>query len=349
MSSSIRSNRDVRWSSKTLGERRGPNKSTENQKTYDAKLTAHSSSSRPAALTGEPSRTDAKIDHVHEIIAGQLAPRTQTLSANAVLSDRREFYYYSRKKSGRRCGCYLYETSPDAQCPICLGVGIVGGYEKFGTKTELLDFTSPDLVCVNVEPNFEQDTRPVFLQLVPGAKFGFVEGWVPIRNNIGEMDTYLVSQPVYNKGTKLFATTPTNVTTQILSKEDLIPFLAFDKVKLRVEFTAGDKRPLFSHVMIRYRVAENSVVNGDVPRATNDLGATQFGVLEVYQELSIFFDGRTVSFIQNEDVLIRLEDLRRFKIVSVNENRWGGVLTSIDTSARFIIPSMDVGTTKLLL
>jgi len=349
MSSNIRGNRDVRWSPKTLGERRGPNKSTENQKIYDAELTAHSSSTKPAALSGEPSKTDAKIDHVHEIIAGQLAPRAQTLSANAVLSDRREFYYYFRKKTGRRCSCYLYETSPDSQCPICLATGIVGGFEKFGTKTEILDFTLADVVCVNVEPNFDQDTKPIFFRLVPGAKSGFVEGWVPIRSNIGEIDTYLVSQPIYNKGTKLFATSPNGVTAQIVQPSDLAPFLAYNRVKLRVEFLAGDKRPLLSHVLLRYKTSPNSVINGDVPRAIDNLNGSQFGMFGIYQELSVFFDGRTISYVQNEDLLIRLEDLRRFKIVSVNENRWGGVLTSTDTVARYIIPSVDLGATKLLL
>lgn len=349
MSSTIRGNRDVRWSPKTMSERRGINKSTENQKTYDARMTSHSSSTVPAALSGEPSKTDMKVDHVHEIITGQLAPRTQTLSANALLSDRREFYYYFRKKSGRRCSCFLHETSPDSQCPICFGTGVVGGYEKYGTRTEVLDYTLPDLVTVNMEPNFGENTSPIFFKLAEGAKVGYIEGWVPIRQNIGEIDTFMVSQPVFNRGAKLFATSPSNVTAEIKKAKDLEPFLEHDRVKLRVLVTAGDKRPVISHVMIRYKTSTNTVVSGDVPRSAQDLSGMQFGIIEAYQETAIFFDGKTIPYIQTEDLLIRLEDLRRFKIVSVNNNRFGGVLTSIDTVARYIIPTVDIGATKLLM
>ena len=42
-----------------------------------------------------------------------------------------------------------------------MATGVVAGYEKFGTRAEVLDYTSPGLVMVNVEPNFDEDTAGI--------------------------------------------------------------------------------------------------------------------------------------------------------------------------------------------
>jgi hypothetical protein len=341
MTSTIRNIRDQRINVRTSGERRGPVEKFEKQKTYDSRFTTHSTSTKPPALDGEPSQTDHKVDAVHEVITGQLAPRTQTKSRNAVLSDRRDFYYYVRKRTGRRCSCFDKENSPEGQCAICLGTGIVGGYEKFGTITEVLDFTSPNLVMVNCEPNFDHDTRPVFLRLKEGYKYGYIEATLPIKNNIREIDTYMLFQPCFNRGTKLIATDPMGGQAEIKSKEDLAPFLLFDRVKIKIEITKKDEKPIISHFMMRYRIKDVLSVPGDIPRSEEDLVLTNLGMHDSYQEISIFFDGRTVTRYHNEDVLVRLSDKRKFKIVMVNENRWGGVLTSTDVRARYLIEGLD--------
>jgi len=341
MSSTIRNIRDQRLNVRTSGERRGPVEQNEKQKTYDARMTAHSTSTRPAVLDGEPSGTDHKIDAIHEVITGQLGPRAQTLSRNSVLSDRREFYYYTRKRTGRRCSCFDKENSPDSQCPICLGTGIVGGFEKFGTATEVLDFTSPNLIMVNCEPNFNQDTRPIYMRLKDGYKFGYIEANLPIRANIREMDTFMLFQPCFNRGTKLIAIDPAGAQAEIRNKEDLAPFLAFDRVKIRIEFNKMDEKPVVSHFMMRYKTGNNLIVPGDIPRSEEDTILTNLGLHDAYQEIAIFFDGRTITRYHNEDVLVRLSDKRKFKIVMVNENRWGGVLTSTDVRARYLIEGLD--------
>ena len=110
MGSTIRGNRDQRFNVRTSNERRETTNGGEVQKTYDRSFTEHSSNRNPHAFISEPSDTDHKIDHVHEIVRDQLAPRIQTKSANAVLTDRRYFLYYRRKRTGRRCGCFLTET-----------------------------------------------------------------------------------------------------------------------------------------------------------------------------------------------------------------------------------------------
>jgi len=349
LGSSIRNNRDQRGSARTSRERRDNTNGGAVQKTYDARFTAHSSSSTPPAFSGEPSDTDHKIDHVHEIIRDQLAPRIQTKSANAVLSDRREFLYYRRKRTGRRCSCYTSQTSPDNQCPICLATGVVAGYEKFGTRAEVLDYTSPGLVMVNVEPNFDEDTRPVYLRLVEGHERGYVEAQLPIKNNTGVVDNFMLYQPIFNRGTKIIATDPLGGSAEIKEKEDFVPFLAFDNVKIRIEFKRVDTKPVITHFIVRYKIRDDLVVFGDLSRAEEEFSGLQSGVYEAYQEIPIFFDAKTLPHFRNEDVLFRCRDSRKFKIVLVNENVVAGVLTSTDVRARYLIPSMDVGISRHLL
>ena len=176
MSSTIRGNRDQRFNVRTSHERRETTYGGQQQRSYDHSFTEHSSNRTPHAFISEPSDTDHKIDHIHDIVRDQLAPRIQTKSANAVLTDRRYFLYYRRRRTGRRCSCFLTETSPENQCPICVGTGIVGGFDKFGTITEILDYTTPNLIMVNVEPNFKEDTRPVYLKLIDGKDEGYITG-----------------------------------------------------------------------------------------------------------------------------------------------------------------------------
>ena len=295
------------------------------------------------------SRTDHKIDEVHRVIRDQLAPRIQKHSRNAVLSDRRPFYYYPKKQSGRRCSCFSIQTSPESACPICLGQGLVGGFEKWGTKTEILDFTQPDLIMVNVSPNLEEDTRPVYLKLNDNAETGYVEGTFELRANVGLMDAYLLSQPIFNRGVKIVAFDPSGNSSYINVLADFEPFLRFSTVRVRLEFTKMDERPLVSHLMLRYKLQEKLLIFGDIDRAGENLQSSQFGQMDLYEEIPIFFDGVHVSKFNNEDILIRLSDMRRFKIVYVKENIVANTITSRDIRARYVIPDLEYGALVLTL
>lgn len=294
-----------------------------------------------------PSRTDQKIDAVHQVIETQLAPRIATMSKNAVLSDRREFYYYQKKNSGRRCSCFLSQASPQSQCPICFGQGVVGGYEKYGTKTEIIDFTAPDLVMVNVEPNLNEATTPVYLRLKDGYDAGYIEATIPIMANICEMDTYFLSQPLYNRGIKIFIM-DNGQAVPIIKAEDFDVYLGGSSMRVRLEFQKLDAKPLITHFMMRYKLQKDLLVYGDVARSSEFLQSSQFGLMDIYEEIPIFFDGRRISTYKNEDLLFRVIDQRKFKIVSISENVVASVNTSYDVRARYIMPNVDTGLATFL-
>jgi len=350
MGSTIRGNRDQRNTTRTSQERRNDGtKGGSLQKTYDARYTEHRTNTKPPAFQGEPSDTDHKVDAVHELIRDQLAPRIQTKSANAALSDRRYFMYYRRKRTGRRCSCFLSETSPENQCPICIGTGIVGGFDKFGAITEILDFTSPNLVLVNVEPNYSEDTRPIYLKLMDGKKFGYAEGVLPIKNNIGKIENFMLYQPIFNRGTKIIAIDPAGHSAEIKDRADLEPFLKNSEVKIRIEFSKGDERSIVSHFLFRYQIKDDLQIWGDIPQSEQEPATSELGAFEMYQEISIFFPYRPVLNYRYEDLLYRCSDARMFKIVMVKENIVAGILTSTDVTARYLIRDIDAGITRHLL
>lgn len=340
--------RDTRFSITTGRDRRDNTNGGPNQKLYDAPMTAHSNSTK--LLPGEPSNTDFKVDAVHELLRDQLAPRIQSKSANAVTVDRRNFYLFKRKRTGRRCSCYAIETSPSDACSICYGVGIVGGFDKYGTITEVLDFTSPNLVLVNVSPNFDEDTRPIYLRLDDGATNGYIEADFQLKANTGVVDTFFLYQPIFNRGIKVYAVSDAITKTEIKSGKDLEPFLAGSSVTIRIEFTrvAGDK-PIISNFVFRYLTRPDIIVFGDIPRASETTALTEIGALDIYTEFSVFFDGKRIRRLDFEDLLYRLEDARRFKVKSVQENRIAGVLTSTDVTVRYVTPDIDAGYMRVLV
>jgi hypothetical protein len=202
---------------------------------------------------------------------------------------------------------------------------------------------------VNVEPNYGEDTRPVYLKLIDGKQTGYVEGVLSIKNNVGNIDNFMLYQPIFNRGTKIIATCPLNNSREIKDREDLIPFLAFDKVKIRIEFTKIDDRPIISHFLLRYQIKDDMQIWGDIPQSEQEPTSTDFGQFEMYQEIGIFFPYRPVIKFRNEDVLYRCSDGRMFKIVMVKENIVANVLTSTDVRARYLIIDIDVGVTRHLM
>lgn len=356
MRSSIRNIRDRR-SAQTPREQRNLNRKSTHGNDFkrDEHKTDENATLKGAHPTDQnhkietPSHTDHKVDAAHELLRDQLAPRIKQLSTNAVLTDRRAFFYYKRITTGRRCSCFLHESSPDSQCPICIGTGVVGGFQKYGTISETIDFTSPHLTLVNCEPNLDDNTRPVYLKLSDGFDSGYIEAEIPIRKNIGLVDTYNLHQPLFNHGATVFFEDPNGFQAQIKTKADIIPFLDCPNVKIRIQMERIEgEKPIISHFLLRYQILEEMRIFGDNPRAEESFFGSEFGYFEGYQEIPIFFDGQNIQKFDNEDILIRLEDNRWFKITRVNDNRFGDTLTSTDISARFLIPTIDQGYFNLL-
>lgn len=295
--------------------------------------------------TDNPSNTDHKIDAVHQTVKEILAPRIAQKSANAVLTDRREYYYFKKRTMGRRCSCYQEETSPEATCPICFGTGIVGGYDKYGTDLKVIDATYPGLFLYNIEPTFEENPRPLFFRLIDGAKKGFLEFDLDIGKNALRMEHMLIGQPKFNKSTLLEVLSP--VAKVITKMEDFDELLQYEKLRIRITLFSEETRPWFSHFYFRYQIQEQISVVGDQANTQVSPELDQFGVYEAFNEIPIFWAGDHLSLYDTEDIIYRVQDGQRLKIVEIKHNLVANTLTSIDSMARFLVPTVDVGAFRI--
>ena len=111
--------------------------------------------------TQEHDGSEVLQENHREVADKQLIPRIIARNRQAILVDPHHFHFFQRKKQGRRCSCFQVETSPDGLCQVCFGTGVVAGYEKFGTVSDMYDVSFPRIRAVNV-PNFSYPaTTPV--------------------------------------------------------------------------------------------------------------------------------------------------------------------------------------------
>jgi hypothetical protein len=113
--------------------------------------------------------------------------------------------------------------------------------------------------------------------------------------------------------------------------------------------TKQNEKAIFSHFFLRYKTERNQIIYGDVPRSEENLLGSQFGFFEMYQEITVFFDGKLITKYEIGDLLYRLNDNKRFKLVTINDNIIGGVLTSVDTRARYLLNNVDMVLTTFLV
>lgn len=286
---------------------------------------------------GSYSDTDHKVDAIHEVIRDQLADRIAQKSSNAGMSDRREFFYYKRKTNGRRCSCYGDELSADSDCGVCYGTGFVGGYDKYGTFTEIIDFTRPKVFAVDTLLDY--DARTIGFS---GNKGAYVEFSLHLPKNGKAIDAFhfgVDKQEAFN----LEIISP--FSKVINSKDDLKEALGVE-VRARINFLKDNS--YFQYLMIRTTVLEDIIVHGDCANYTAAPNSEMFGEFETMNEIDITFTGKNMGIVSNKDILYRLRDGAKLKITNNNRIIVANVLTSINANARFLI-STDRIEKKLII
>lgn len=286
---------------------------------------------------GSYSDTDHKVDAVHEVIRDQLAHRIAQKSSNAGMSDRRAFFYYKRKTNGRRCSCYGDELSPDSDCGVCYGTGFVGGYDKYGTITEVIDFTRQKTFSYNTRLDY--DARTIGFA---GNEGSYVEFSLNLPKNSKEIDAFHFGVDK-QEAFQLEIISPFQKI--IKSKDDLKDAIGIE-VRARVNFLKRDC--YFQYLIIRVSVLEDILVYGDCANYTSAPSSEMFGEFESMQEIDITFTGKYMNVVGNRDILYRLQDGAKLKVTDNNKVVVSSVLTSVNTRARFLI-STDRIEKKLII
>lgn len=270
--------------------------------------------------------------------------------SNALEVDVREFMYFRRRSSGRICSCMLGgENTPHEHCLICYKTGFVGGYDKYGTRTEVLDVTYPELVLVNVHPNTEDASRPTFFKLDDGAKSGKISALIPIRSSAKYVDAI----EVYDNAESMEGTGSVTVVCREQGAATWVPFTATNVTQilalettgmLEVEITLRRKSvsiqsPLFSHLYFRYGLLPKSrtIIKLDIPRNIETITFLEYGFEESFGTISMFADNKIQTYSIN-DFLYYTQKGKCWMLTEVQPFNALGINVSFDLTARHVQP-----------
>lgn len=308
-------------------------------------------------------RYQSGTDHYGDavgIIAHDAMLQQQRMVKNALDVDVRPFYLFSRLHAGRRCCCFRgVNQEPKGDCPICSGVGVPGGYEKFGTHAEVVD-PSRDCVCVNVVPEYADPSMPPHFELSEDANYGYVECPVQVGQNIGEVDFFKAWAGRLSQSARVVVrarmgdddwhwthtekaggqVTEYRIEDYLESclKKGLGGCVILFRVELRRSHLSVPS-PILTHIMFRYRVkpVESYTLKCDMDPAQNaalfDLNG---GSADNWTNVQINVDPTVFGNYTSDDWMYEHERGLRWKIYQVDRKTQVGVLTSILLNATMV-------------
>lgn len=285
------------------------------------------------------------------VIGMHLAKQQAKMNRNALVVDTRNFYYFRRRSSGRLCSCVLGdESTPASTCLVCYNTGFVGGYDKYGTCTEVIDVTHPSIILTNTHANYEDSTRPTYFKLDDDAKVGTVQATIRLRQN---NNSYVDALQVYSNaavledrgiidtlcrehGSNTWLPFNTNNVQAILrtSSAEAIDVIVYMKRK-----SLKSTSPILSHIVIRYGLIPEakSIIHADIPRNTESITLQEYGFEEQFGTLSMFMDN-TIQTYTIDDFFYYIDKAKFWKITEVQPFYSMGMHVSFDLTARHLQP-----------
>jgi hypothetical protein len=282
-------------------------------------------------------------DEHHRLAKEQLIPQIAARTRNAIAVDRREVFFYQRLREGRRCVCWASgEATPHAQCPICLATGFSGGYLKWGT--DLYHFEpSRQWWGVNTLLTPLLGT-PLWFCLEDRATSGYIEWDQEMkRSYYYGLDSWGMD---YRRGKgkltflfKLEGFDPNFISFSEEAFRSRILVANGGKFRFRVQMsrpTSSDASPIFLHFWFRTLTEDElpPVLYVDVPRKNESNVLAEYGVLETFNQIQFAFPVDKIQRINLEDLIVKLEDMTRWKVIEQSPNDPLGILTSFDVQAR---------------
>ncbi len=291
------------------------------------------------------SRTSYLEDLPQQEMLEQYLPQIREESLQAAKTARTNFLYYRKKLSGRKCTCFEVETSPDANCQICFGSGIVGGWDLHGCRTEVIDTTYPSLKLVNVIADYASGRRPVTFALEGNALKGCIYAKVPLVRNLQK--TQLIQQSVGGTVTgnlvKCFIRAPSEVLFVELTDASFAARLGNPFVEVKVELSRRNveiKSPRFSHLMLRYHMIPEIKMFGNMNLSEESFEMGDLGFTDSFSQVEVYIPA-VFDHLRTEDFFIRLSDMKRFKVTRTARNVVSEILLSTTVNSRLLIRGND--------
>lgn len=264
-------------------------------------------------------------DSRHRQVATEVVKMATKANRNALDMESREYFYFRRMYSGRRCSCVSLEQSePSGSCRICYATGIVGGYIKHGTEQEVIDVTRFS-VLVDCEPDYATDIRPVLIK--PTDKSGYLIStvYVPLAKSIDVFN-------VYGKGCTAYVSAH-GVNAWIEATPYHIELLAKTNTKLDFKVVIGN---YFSHLILRWKI-RSPVIKLDVPVSTRSWQSSELGNEDAFTTQRAFADD-TIKHIKQNDIFYCLSNKTYWMAFSVEQKRSMNILTNTDLDMMYIQP-----------
>lgn len=296
---------------------------------------------RPEDADRVTANTDILGDLPQRHAREDLIPIIARKSQNASNVEPVYFEFFQRIKTGRRCSCFEIETEPSGVCKVCFGQGIVGGFNKRGTKTEVFDVTYPNTACANVAPDYSNPSRPIYWSLTKSATFGTVDFEMDIKQNLGQLDLFNI-QDYTPEGTSIayYVRSPSETDFSVLTEESLRVRLGQRRLFFRIEMKRASPRsslPKLICMRIAYRLVTHTALRVNIPRVQESLTLEELGIYQSFSDQTFWLDN-TLKNVSNEDWMYNTLDGTRWKIKVVSDNKPHGILTSWDLTARLILP-----------
>lgn len=252
-----------------------------------------------------------------------------------------DIYYYKKLTSGRRCSCFIGYSTPEGKCPICFKTGIVGGYSKYGTNTNIFDATAPNYSMVGVKLTYDTQLRPLNFELVEGAKFGEIYFTFDIlQTNTGVLDVmqFLYSRTNKNAQVKLYVKKQTETSYIIATNEIIEGLLGEEFLDFKIRITRAHTRinsPIISHLFLRYNIKESLILEADIASHEESMQLDELGYYANFTTVQSFWDNRLVT-MNSQDFLYRVKRNQRWKPINSTDRKNVDITTNFEVTLRLI-------------
>jgi hypothetical protein len=225
---------------------------------------------------------------------------------------------------------------------VCLATGFAGGYLKWGT--DLYHF-EPSRQWFGINTVLTPLLGvPFWFTLESKATSGYVEWDQEMRQaSYFGLDSWGMDYRLgKGKLTFLFKLEGSDPSFIPFTEEGLrqrVLLAEGGRFRFRVQMsrpTSDDESPVFLHFWFRTLTESSSppVLYVDVPRKNESNVLAEYGVLETFNQIQFAFPADKIQRINLEDLIVKLEDMTRWKVIEQSPNDPLGILTSFDVQAR---------------
>lgn len=275
-----------------------------------------------------------------------LLPRIVERNQSALSVVPTPFLFFSKLPQGRRCACWQAYDSPQSDCKVCFGQGVVGGFERYGCQTEVFDVTHPKISLLNVLPDYASETAPSRFSLINTAVYGEIRGEIRIpQPNLGLnlLQLRMWEHQARNEepgSIEAYCKTPSEEEYISLTREAIEARITSPSLQLLIKLSRPSPTaclPVFEQLRLRVSLIpeEKQVINVNLPREQEAYALEELGIVDMFGSVNFWLDN-TLKRITTEDFFVSLRNNRRFKPVEVNPSQPHGILLSWDASCRFI-------------